>query len=145
MNLAAATHIEVEAGVRYWEDSSVNGVEDGDGTLIPFRNGDAWCPIISLADGRVENWPSGTESSVHYKVCDAGQYWLLNAAGERIAKWGGFYVPDDFLCHGGDGYGDYIILEIDGDGLINNYAVPAIDPDRWRILAAAPTHTDEGR
>ena len=66
-----AKFIEVEAGVRYWEDASINGVEDTDGK-VPFRKGDAWCPVIELQTGQVQNWPVGVEANIHYKVCDAG-------------------------------------------------------------------------
>lgn len=44
----------------------------------------------------------------------------------RIAKWGGYYVPDDFLCHGDRGFGDYIILNIDEHGKVDNWKVPTI-------------------
>lgn len=36
-----AQYIQVSAQVRYWEDASVNGVFDDDGTLIPLRTGDS--------------------------------------------------------------------------------------------------------
>lgn len=123
-----ATHIETEAGVRYWEDAEVNGVEDEDGTLIPGRRGDAWCVKINLAEGRVEDWPSDTTARIHYKVCDDGRYWLLDRAGKRIAEREG-YVPGAFLCHGDNGYGDYIILNVDGAGKIADYRRPRIDGD----------------
>lgn len=71
-----STYIEVSAGVRYWEDASVNGAEDTEGSLIPFRKGDNWEPVIRLADGMVMEWPQGTTADVHFKVCDAGEYWL---------------------------------------------------------------------
>lgn len=29
--------LKVEAGVRYWEDATVNGIEDVDGALIPCK------------------------------------------------------------------------------------------------------------
>jgi hypothetical protein len=135
--LATATHIVVEAGVRYWEDATVNDVSDDDGNLTPGRSGDCWCPRIELATGRIEGWPEGTVAAVHYKVCDEGEYWLANAAGERIAKWGGHYVPNDFLCHGDEGFGDYIIFKVQGDGLISGYEQPEIDPDRWVVLEYA--------
>lgn len=32
--------LEVRAGVRYWEDATVNGNEDSEGELIPCREGD---------------------------------------------------------------------------------------------------------
>lgn len=73
-----ATYIEVSAEVRYWEDSKINGVEDENGTLTPFRSGDLWCPVIRLEDGTVMDWPAGMVADFHFKVCDAGQYWLLD-------------------------------------------------------------------
>lgn len=138
-----AHFIEVSAGVRYWEDASVNGTEDADGTLIPFRKGDNWEPSIRLSDGSISGWPAGTTAVIHYKVCDAGEYWLLDESGKRIAKWAGFYVPSDFLCHGGQGYGDYIILKVGADGLIEKYRAPSVemacecdedDQSGWRAL-----------
>ncbi|HDV6155981.1 TPA: hypothetical protein RJN95_006545, partial [Pseudomonas aeruginosa] len=54
-----ATYIEVSAEVRYWEDAKINGKEDSDGSLVPFRRGDLWCPVICLEDGLVMNWPAG--------------------------------------------------------------------------------------
>ena len=124
--MSEPAYIEVSAEVRYWEDASVNGSEDTDGTLIPFRKGGLWGPTIRLADGAVMDWPQGMTADVHYKVCDAGEYWLLDADRNRLAKWAGFYVPDDFLCHSGTGYGDYIILKIDAEGLIQNWSRPDV-------------------
>ena len=122
-----ATYIEVSAGVRYWDDATVNGTTDTDGTLIPLRKGDNWEPVIRLADGMVMDWPQDTTADVHFKVCDAGEYWLLNDARKRVAKWAGFYVPDDFLCPGENGYGDYIILKVGVDGQIENWRTPPVE------------------
>lgn len=132
--MLGATHIEVSAEVRYWEDATVNGVEDEDGSLIPGKNGDLWQVKINLADGYVEDWPAGTTAEIHYKVCDAGEYWLLDGEGNRIAYREG-YVPGAFLCHGDNGYGDYIILKVGGDGMIADYRVPEIDPEEWQQAA----------
>ena len=121
------SYIEISAGVRYWEDATIGGQEDTDGTLIPFRKGDCWCPVIRLSDGVVMDWPTGVTADIHYKVCDAGEYWILDDGRQRIAKWGGYYVPNDFLCHGDQGYGDYIILEIDSGGVIKGWRSPAIE------------------
>lgn len=121
-----ATYLEVCAGVRYWEDATVNGTEDTEGTLIPARKGDNWAPVVRLADGLVMDWPNGTTADIHYKVCDAGEYWLLDDQRKRVAKWSGFYVPGDFLCHGDEGYGDYIILKVGADGLIEKYRAPTV-------------------
>ena len=90
-------YIEVNAGVRYWEDATINGKEDTDGALTPFRKGNDWCPVIRLHDGMVIDWPIGTTADVHFKVCDDGEYWLLDEACQRIGKWAGYYVPDAFL------------------------------------------------
>ncbi|RVT96417.1 hypothetical protein EOD42_13880 [Rhodovarius crocodyli] len=138
------THIDVEAGVRYWEDATVNGVADEDGTLIPGRVGEHWKVRIRLADGVVEDWPAGTTADIHYKVCDEGQYWLSDASRQRQMKWAGYYVPNDFLCHGGRGYGDYIILEIDGAGVIQGYQQPTIDDEEWQVVEPAAQERNDG-
>ena len=122
-----AAYLEVCAEVRYWEDATVNGTEDTDGTLIPCREGRYWTPTIRLADGLVMDWPQGTTADIHYKVCDAGEYWLLDEARDRVAKWAGFYVPNEFLCHGDEGYGDYIIFKVGTDGLIEKYQTPSVE------------------
>lgn len=120
----------VEAAVRYWEDATVDGKEDTEGTLIPFRQGVIWKPVIELSTGRIVDWPQGTTAKVHYKVCDAGEYWL-GESGYRMAKWRGSYVPSDFLSIGDEGYGDYIILTIGADGLIEGWTPPEIDEEEW--------------
>lgn len=122
----------VEAGVRYWEDATVNGEEDSDGRLIPFREGSRWKPIIELESGLIRDWPHGTIADIHYKVCDAGKYWLGDTEGKKLWKWDGFYVPDRFLCPDGDGYGDYIILKVNEDGRINGWKKPNIDSSDWK-------------
>ena len=129
--MSEPVYIEVSAEVRYWEDATINGAEDKDGTLTPLRKGDCWAPVIRLADGLVMDWPEGTTADIHFKVCDAGEYWLLDGDRKRVAKWSGFYVPDDFLCPGDNGYGDYIILKIGKDGVIENWKTPAIDEEKW--------------
>lgn len=128
-----AKYLEVDAEVRYWEDATVNGVEDTNGDLIPGRDGDSWKIFIDLSQGTIEDWPIGTTADIHYKVCDAGLYWLANDSKKRIATWNGVYVPTYFLCHGpnSNGYGDYIILKIDTDGKIIGYRKPSIDEEEW--------------
>lgn len=136
MDIAQATHLDVEAGVRYWEDASVNGVdEDNDAPTIFGVNGDTWRIRINIAEGRIEGWPENMEADIHYKVCDAGEYWLSSADGQRVAKWRGYYVPGDYLCHGGTGYGDYIIMKVKGGGFIEQYEEPDFDYEQWLVLA----------
>lgn len=129
--LDTAEYIEVIAGVRYWEDATVNGEEDTDGNLIPFRRDDMWNPIINLADGQIVGWPQGMTADVHYKVCDEGVYYLLDAHKQNIAKYRSYYVPNSFLCHGDNGYGDYIIFSVDENGKIKNYRKPEIIEEQW--------------
>jgi len=122
----------VVANVRYWEDATVNGVEDENGDLIPCKVGDTWKPIIDLEIGLITNWEKGKEANIHYKVCDAGEYWLQDENGEKIVKAKGYYVPD-FLAIDDSGYGDYIIMKVDKDGKINN----------WRFDSEPFTNEDE--
>lgn len=121
--------ISVKAGVRYWEDAEVNGHADLDGSRIPLRVGAYWQPVIELEGGRILNWPAGTIASIHYKVCDDGEYALLDSQGKALAVRKG-YVPD-MLAVGEDGEGDYIILEVGSDGQIQDWQPPHIDPDSW--------------
>lgn len=122
----------VEADVRYWEDATVNGIEDENGDLIPCKVGDTWKPIIDLETGLITNWEKGKEANIHYKVCDAGEYWLQDENGDKIVKAKGYCVPE-FLSIDDNGYGDYIIMKIDKDGKINN----------WRFDSDPFTNEDE--
>lgn len=129
-----AIYIELDAGVRYWEDGKINGVEDINGDM-PCRKGDGWCPIIDLKNGKIINWTQGIEANIHYKVCDSGFYWILNEEKQRIAKWKDFYVPNNILCTKSNGYGDYIIFDIESDGKITNWCPPYIDEDEWESMS----------
>lgn len=129
ITITKPTEVEVEtlhvsAEVSDWEDSSVDGVEDSEGTLTPCRNGDKWEPIIELHTGRIKNWEIGKTASIHFKVRDAGVYRLEDSAGRTVLEKDG-YVPD-CLCPSASGYGDYIIMYIDAEGFIQNW-VPAFD------------------
>ena len=121
--------IRAECEVRYWEDATVNGVDDEDGQLIPCRVGDIWNPTIMLETGKVLDWPKGTSADIHYKVCDAGRYRLLTPAGEVAAEIDG-YVPK-VMCPGGSGFGDYVIMKIDENGQIADWHpdISAIERD----------------
>jgi len=128
-------YLEVDAGVRYWEDATVNGEVDTEGTLIPFGTGDSWVPVIDLKTGNIQGWPAGTTADIHYKVCDAGEYWLLDANKKRVAKWSGHYVPDHFLSLVQNGYGDYIIMTVCDDGHIQDWPIPSFSDDEWEAVA----------
>ena len=116
-----AKYLQVNAGVRYWEDGVVNGIDDtDDNPSMPCRNDEGdWAPLIDIDEGRIIDWPAGTTASVHYKVCDDGRYSLLDHDKAEIVTLDG-YVPS-IMCPSDNGYGDYIIMEIDGEGLISNW------------------------
>lgn len=137
--LATCTHLTVECWPRYWEDATINGVEDIEGKLIPFRDGELWRPVIELATGKILNWPPGMTANLCFKVCDQGRYYLGTLESPKLFQYGDWdrgpqestYVPDDFLCHGEDGYGDYIILIVDGSGQIRQYERPTAEDIQW--------------
>lgn len=116
-------------GVRYWEDAHVNGEEDTDGDKIPLRKGDTWDITIDLESGTIENWTKGATASVHYKVCDAGVYKLIDYDGNVVVENDG-YVPN-FLAPNGGGYGDYVIIKIDENGYIENWKVNLYDMQEY--------------
>ena len=122
-------YLKVDAGVRYWEDATVDGAEDRDGSLIPLRDGDRWRPTIELATGRIENWPEGTKAQVWYKVCDDGNYWLLDRGRSPVAAREDNYVPE-ILCPRESGYGDYIIMDVGPNGVIAEWS-PTLDQADW--------------
>lgn len=117
----AVRYLQVEAGVRYWEDGTVNGASDADGKLIPCRVGDCWSPVIDIETGIIQEWPAGTTAAVHYKVADAGRYTLLDANLDEVKTIDG-YVPK-IMCPKENGFGDYIIMDIDSAGKIAGWRV----------------------
>lgn len=116
-----AIKMEVFAKVRYWEDSEINGIEDTeDGDNIPCKNGENWCPVINIDTGIIENWEKGKSANIHYKVVDCCSFWILDDKGEIIFKQENNYVPE-ILCPKDSGYGDYIIMDISEDGVIQKW------------------------
>lgn len=118
--------LRVAAGVRYWEDAKINGVEDTeDGDNMPGKFGEAWCPVIDFETGVVKDWPKGVTADIHYKVCDNGCYYLLDENDSVILKIEQDYVPR-CMCPEANGYGDYIIMKIDENGQIAKWN-PTLD------------------
>jgi hypothetical protein len=112
--------LEVQAGVRYWEDADVNGVSDENGDLIPCRRRDYWEPKIDIRTGIIINWEKGKTADIHYKVCDDGSYYLYGHGGELYFYRLNDYVPA-CLSPAEPGYGDYIIMKVDENGQIENW------------------------
>lgn len=114
------SEMEVQAAVRYWDDAAINGEdypESGEG--FPCKEGDCWHIVIDIETGRILNWPIGNNANVNFKVCDCCRYSITDQTGQIVISHDG-YVPD-VLSPGGEGYGDYIIMEIDEDGIIQNW------------------------
>lgn len=113
-------YLYADVDVRYWEDAKLNGkdcLESGDG--FPCKDGDSWKPEINIETGEIENWISGNTASIHFKVCDAGIYKLIDEKGICILTKNS-YVPD-CMCPNGGGYGDYVIMDIKENGFIQDW------------------------
>lgn len=113
-------YLLVDAGVRYWDDSSFNGVTDTEnGTNAPFKEGDRWIVLIDVDKGKIIGWKQGMTADIHYKICDDGHYTCLDVNKEDICGIE-TYVPS-ILCPKDNGYGDYIIMDIDENGIIKDW------------------------
>lgn len=128
--------LQVDAHVRYWNDAEVNGEDDVDiyecpdeSPKMPFAvnvNDDwRWQITIDVDKGMIVGWPKGTTARVHYKVCDEGVYTLM-AKDHNIVERVESYVPN-CLAPGDFGYGDYIILDIDENGKIEDFKFTQAD------------------
>lgn len=127
-----AKFLKVDAGVRYWEDAEVNGVSDsenpptipcaefiGDKNHILIGQNYRWRPLIDIETGQIVNWEKGFDAHVHYKVCDDFQCDILDSGKDVIESYDG-YVPS-IMCPKENGYGDYIIMDIDANGFIQDW------------------------
>lgn len=132
-----AKFLEVDAGVRYWEDAKVNGVydtdcEETDGSpIMPCAEyiGEQhrvlrgenwrWRPVIEIETGQIVNWKLGVKASVGYKVCDDFSCDIIDADKKVIISYDG-YVPK-IMCPAEEGFGDYILMDIDENGFIQKW------------------------
>lgn len=115
------TTLQVRANVPYWEDSEVNGEPDTeDGDNIPCKEGNLWMPLINIDTGQILNWEAGKTASIHYKVVDECGWELYGDNGNAVLSAEDGYVPKT-LCPKENGYGDYIIMDIDENGFIANW------------------------
>lgn len=114
----------VHAVVRYPEDAEVNGQdEDNDNPKMPMLAFEGieygmkkwvWHIAIDAKSGKIDDWPEGVTASTHYKVCDRCKVDIKGVPPYDE------YVPD-FLAIDDNGYGDYIMLTINGDGTIKGW------------------------
>ena len=91
---------------------------------IGYRENNYWELLIDLDEGKVVNWKEGFRISTWFKVCDDGEYVFLDENMNEVInitkEYEQYYVPD-FLEIGDEGYGDYVYLDIDGDGNIKDF------------------------
>lgn len=135
-----AVYLKVDAGVRYWDDADVNGkpdidLFDSEGAGKPnmpcavqvkeepnsniHSDHYRWQPLIEIDTGQIVNWEQGTTANVLYKVCDNFSCEILDENKDVITSYEGF-VPK-IMCPADDGFGDYIIMDIDENGFIQGW------------------------
>lgn len=68
--------------------------------------------------GAIKGWPAGRSESLHLKVTDEGSYYLLAGDGSVMFSRSDCYVPH---CVVPGEYGDYVVFDIDANGVIQNY------------------------
>ena len=115
----------------YIEDGTVNGIGDSpEKMLMPFLTKSGctydgnWKVEIDISTGMIKNWPKGTAAFVHYKPCDEGIYTVMDENGVEVFSQAG-YVPDCFDFYKSS-FGDYLIMEIDGNGSIAKWDSDAV-------------------
>lgn len=113
----------VKAHVQYWEDATINGVDDEEGNLTPCRKGELWCPEIDIDTGIIINWTKGVKAEIHFKVCDGGSYYVKDVEGNVVLSIENDYVPNSLIP---GSYGDYIVMTIDENGKIAEWR-PSLD------------------
>lgn len=135
-----AIYLKVDAGVRYWDDAKVNGEYDtncedlespaaeptipcaeyvGEQHRVLHGENWRWRPLIEIEAGKIVNWQQGITANIHYKVCDDFACEILDGNKEVITSYNG-YVPK-VMCPKENGYGDYIIMNIDENGFIQGW------------------------
>src|SRR3546814_21097475 len=82
------------------------------------------------------------QAEIHYKVCDAGLYWLTDQDGRRIARWKGQYVPSAVLNHDRSSNSDYIVLTVTPSGQIERYTQTSINISEWEHMEDRAAQND---
>lgn len=83
--------------------------------------------VIDVDKGIIKNWPLGIAMQIHWKVVDEGLYQYLDENNDIIWEFDG-YVPDE-LAVVDTGYGDYVIMDVNENGVIDNW----LEQAHWRI------------
>lgn len=121
------TILKLYAGVRSWHYTKVNNVNDTtNGDNIPCKEDKLWCPIIEIDTGKIVNWKQGTTASIYYKVNNRLRYEIMNRNGHIVAFSNKSFVSKT-LCAGASGYEDDIIMNIDENGMIQDWEFEVSD------------------
>ena len=123
------TRLAVCIRVADWSDATVNGQDDNDGTMIPFRHGPNWMPVINLSTGKIIDWPAGVSAEIHYGCRGSSSYLLTDEKMRKIAEWpnSALRTASGHLWHGCGGLGDdFIDMTIDESGQIDGWIPPAL-------------------
>lgn len=124
----------VKAHVRYPEDSMIQegpddewAEDDADQPKMPCMEyidcrykGWYWRPVIDLETGRIINWKQGVRASISYKVCDEFECEVKDSNNAIVASYNGYVL--NFMAITDEGYGDYIYLDIDENGMIEDWS-----------------------
>ena len=78
-----------------------------------------WRPIIDVETGQITNWDKQVDACIHYKVCDGFECIFQDENGLIITQYDGYVPP--FMYPKRNGYGDYIILDVDECGYIQHW------------------------
>jgi len=142
-------YLKASLGVRYWVDcdysidngktwvysSTLNDTDEESERImnltpcvvkknIGYRERNYLELIIDLENGKVLNWPEGFCLNTSYKICDDGEYIFLDSDMNEIVnitkEYKQYYVPS-FLAIEDDGWGDYVYININSDGTIQNF------------------------
>ena len=102
--------VGVSVAVRYGDDDMPHD--------FPGRKGDMWHATIDIDEGVIRDWPAGISGEFEMKVCDQGEYRLLDREFNVVKHLLDSYVPNTLIP--GE-YGDYIHLKINEFGVITNW------------------------
>jgi len=119
-------YLKVVANPRYLEDTYLNGKEDKEGEICIYDNDKQILDfVIDMVEGKILNWNNTQGAKIHYKIADEGKYYLIEYISQHMysikKEYSSYYVVDELLAIDRNGYGDYMIMEVDKNGYIKNY------------------------
>ena len=129
---AEVSTLEIDAHMRYLEDTTyscdgewVNCNEND--SECPCTEGHQWKPIIDVNTGQILNWSADRKFWVFGKVCDEFKCKVKGINDEVLIDYEG-YVPNCMSIND-KGYGDYIDMIVNPDGIIQDWEFKQSDID----------------